>query len=269
MAPVTKESAAFAFRGTVKQKGAANLKAITDTARTAVVTIDEIVRSPPALAGFVGHDVTVQLAANEQVRNGEKGVFYVTGFVFGETLAVQSVGHDSVSAAQPMVAASIQGCGRRSDARLSADEGAGARRAGSGGRYRQGRRRRAGRFRTDSGYRSRGHVAARERARAVLAGGRCRGPGRPQGGSTLATGRAAFPRQQRCPLAPFAEISGRPGRRVLPPYRSGQQPPQFGMAAASMAATATAFTALNSADFQPADHEAEVAAVLSAAAATV
>ena len=98
MAPVTKESAAFAFRGTVKQRGAANLKAITDTARTAVVTVDEIVRSPPALAGFVGHDVTVQLAANEQVRNGERGVFYVTGFVFGETLAVQSVGHDSVSA---------------------------------------------------------------------------------------------------------------------------------------------------------------------------
>ena len=72
MAPVTKESAAFAFRGTVKQRGAANLKAITDTARTAVVTVDEIVRSPPALAGFVGHDVTVQLAANEQVRNGER-----------------------------------------------------------------------------------------------------------------------------------------------------------------------------------------------------
>jgi hypothetical protein len=44
--------------------------------------------------------------------------------------------------------------------------------------------------------------------------------------------------------------------------------PQFGLAAASMAATATAYTALSSADFQPADHEAEVAAVLSAAAAT-
>src|SRR5262245_25751310 len=108
MAPVTKESAAFAFRGTVKQKGAANLKAITDTARTAVVTVDEIVRSPPALAGFVGHDVTVQLAANERVRNGERGVLYVTGFVFGETLAVQSLGHDSVPAAQPMVAASTR-----------------------------------------------------------------------------------------------------------------------------------------------------------------
>ena len=222
MAPVTKESAAFAFRGTVKQRGAANLKAITDTARTAVVTVDEIVRSPPALAGFVGHDVTVQLAANEQVRNGERGVFYVTGFVFGETLAVQSVGHDFVSGCSADGRGQHKGCGRRSDARLS-----GRRRRGSApSRLRWSLPARSSPsgcpIATNSGYRSRGHVAARERARAVL--GRPSSRSRPsiKGGSTLATGRAAFPQQQRCPLAPFAEISGRPGKACSPsiPIRS-------------------------------------------------
>jgi hypothetical protein len=223
MAPVTKESAAFAFRGTVKQRGAANLKAITDTARTAVVTVDEIVRSPPALAGFVGHDITVQLAANEQVRNGERGVFYVTGFVFGETLAVQSVGHDSVPAAQPMVAASIRaadGDPTRAFRQTKARE-----RAERAPVVVTGKVVAVGLADSEPTPVTAAAVAARERARAVLAGGRCRGSGRPQGGSTLAPGGAAFPRQQRCPLAPFAEISGRPGRRVLPPYRSGQQPP--------------------------------------------
>ncbi|MER9227044.1 hypothetical protein NKI39_15660 [Mesorhizobium sp. M0664] len=269
MDPVTKESAAFAFRGTVKQKGAANLKAITDTSRTAVVTVDEIVRSPSALAGFVGHDVTVQLAANEQVRNGERGVFYVTGFVFGETLAVQSVGHDSVPAAQLMVAASV--------------------RAADGDPTRAFRQ-----------------TKARERAKRapVVVTGKVVAVGLADSEPTPVTAAAVTSRRvsEHEPFWREAIVQVQtvhkgavPSQQVVlrfpgssdvrwhlsPKFQAGQEGVfslhtdqvssrlQFGPAAASMAATATAFTALNSADFQPADHEAEVAAVLSAAAATV
>ena len=39
----------------------------------------------------------------------------------------------------------------------------------------------------------------------------------------------------------------------------------FGLAAVNLAANASAYTALNSADYQPADHEAEVAVAIAAA----
>jgi hypothetical protein len=269
MALVTKESAAFVFRGRVKQKGAANLKAVTSTSRTAVVTVEEIVRAPPALVGFVGHDVTVQLADDEQVGNGEKAIFYVTGFVFGESLAVQSLGHDPVPAAGPMVAASALAAG--GDPTRA---------------FRQ--------------------TKARQRAEGapVIVTGKVVAVGLADSQTTPLTA-AAVTSQRVSEHEPFwreavvevqtvhkgAVPSNQlvlrfPGStdvrwRRAPKFQAGQEgvfslhhdevtsQPQLGTAAASMAASATAYTALGSADFQPADHEAEVAAVLSATTAVV
>src|SRR5712691_10855866 len=96
MAAPAKESAKFVFHGTVKQIKAANLKAITDTDRTAVVTVDKVIRAPQPFVAFAGRDVTVQLAEGERMKKGQKAVFHTNGWMFGENLAVQSLGHDPI-----------------------------------------------------------------------------------------------------------------------------------------------------------------------------
>jgi hypothetical protein len=104
-----KESAKFVFEGVVKRTKAANLAAIRDTGRTVVVTVEKIVRAPRSLASFAGHDVTVRLAEGARIKKGQRAVFHTNGWIFGENLAVQSLGHDLVSrsaaAAEAAVAA--------------------------------------------------------------------------------------------------------------------------------------------------------------------
>lgn len=104
MATSRKDSAGFVFEGTVRRTKAANVKAVTDKQRTFVVRVTEIVRAPEALAGYVGQDVTVKLAKGERVTKGQKALFYTNGWIFGENLAVQSVGHERARAARAVAA---------------------------------------------------------------------------------------------------------------------------------------------------------------------
>lgn len=105
MATSRKDSAGFVFEGTVRRTKAANVKAVTDRQRTVVVRVNEIVRAPEALAGYVGQDVTVQLSKGERARKNQRAIFYTNGWIFGENLAVQSVGHDRAPAARAVRAA--------------------------------------------------------------------------------------------------------------------------------------------------------------------
>ena len=105
MAAPSKESAKFVFEGTVKRVKAANLKAIGDTERTVVVTVKKVVRAPRPLAAFINRDVTVQLATGERIQKGQRALFHTNGWIFGENLAVQSLGHDSISATPVATAA--------------------------------------------------------------------------------------------------------------------------------------------------------------------
>ena len=272
MASMTKESAAFVFRGTVKRTGSPNLKAVTDTDRTAVVTVNEIVRSPSALAGFAGHDVTVRLADDEQVTKGETVLFYVTGFVFGERLAVQSLGHDAIA-------------------------GAGAARAVAASRTAEGDPTRA--FRQNKA----GEHAAQA---PVVVTGKVVAIGLSDSEPATRAAIAASASQQRVSehdpfwreavvevhtvhkgAMPTQQFVLRfPGSSDVrwhksPKFQAGQEgvfslhPDQvtrsarLGMAAENLAASAMTYTALSSADFQPADHEAEVVAAVSAAQGAV
>src|SRR5207247_1040203 len=45
---------------------------------------------------FAGHNVTVRLAKGERVKQGQRATFYTNGLVFGENLAVQSLGHEPI-----------------------------------------------------------------------------------------------------------------------------------------------------------------------------
>jgi hypothetical protein len=102
MAAPQKEAASFIFEGKVTKTRASNLKSITDTGRTVIVSVERVESAPEALAGFSGHDITVQLAEGEQVKKGQRAKFYTNGWIFGENLAVQSLGHDPVTAQKPV-----------------------------------------------------------------------------------------------------------------------------------------------------------------------
>ena len=94
------ELARFVFQGTVKNVKATTLKSVAASDRTIVVRVDRIIRSPEALSDYVGHDVTVQLGLGERVRPGQTLIFYTNGWVFGDSLAVRSMGHEEATTAK-------------------------------------------------------------------------------------------------------------------------------------------------------------------------
>jgi hypothetical protein len=97
------EQAKFVFQGTVKQTKATTLKEVPVSNRTVVVRIDRVIQAPEVLSDYAGQDVTVQLAAGESVTVGQTLIFYTNGWIFGEGVAVQSIGHEA--ATTPAVAA--------------------------------------------------------------------------------------------------------------------------------------------------------------------
>ncbi len=100
MAAKSKEALArqarFVFVGTIQKLRAANLAEIDDKERTVVVRVDRVEKGPESMASYVGRDITVKLAPRETVRAGEQARFFTNGWLFGETLAVESVGHEAV-----------------------------------------------------------------------------------------------------------------------------------------------------------------------------
>lgn len=87
------QQARFIFRGTVEQLQAATMTNVPVTGRTVVVRVDEVIQAPSALAHVAGQRITVQLGSRERVTVGQQAVFYTNGWLFGESVAVQSIGH--------------------------------------------------------------------------------------------------------------------------------------------------------------------------------
>jgi len=85
--------ARFIFKGTVIKLKGATMKQIPVNDRTAVVRVDEIVQAPPALSELTGQEITVQLGGRKKAKKGDQAVFYTNGWVFGESVAVQSLDH--------------------------------------------------------------------------------------------------------------------------------------------------------------------------------
>jgi hypothetical protein len=101
------DSAAFAFEGSVKRVGDANVQGVRDRSRTAVVTVETVVRAPQALVGLERHDVTIRLADGESVTNGERAVFYTNSWIFAENVALLSLGHEPAPAAAAMAGSTV------------------------------------------------------------------------------------------------------------------------------------------------------------------
>lgn len=90
----------FAFRGTVQRLRATTIPGLGATDRTVVVRVDEVIHAPEALGDWTGKEITVQLGSRERVREGEETIFYTNGWLYGESIAVISIGHRPVGRAR-------------------------------------------------------------------------------------------------------------------------------------------------------------------------
>jgi hypothetical protein len=86
----------FVFKGTIKKLKSATMKDVRVNERTAIVTVDQIIESPPDLAGYSGQDITVQLSGRQKVRVGQQMLFHATGWMFGDSVAVRSLRQEPV-----------------------------------------------------------------------------------------------------------------------------------------------------------------------------
>jgi hypothetical protein len=93
--------AKFIFDGTVRKMNATTMKEVPSSDRTVVIHVDKIIAAPEALADFASQDVTVELAEGEdKVAVGQAYIFYTNGWIFGDGLAVRSIGHSPATRAR-------------------------------------------------------------------------------------------------------------------------------------------------------------------------
>lgn len=96
--------ARFVFKGTVQKMSATTISDIKDKSRTAIVRVDQIIHAPEALSHFAGHDITVQLSGRRKAKAGDQAIFYANGWLFGDSIAVVSIGQHPVEEAPAAVA---------------------------------------------------------------------------------------------------------------------------------------------------------------------
>jgi hypothetical protein len=88
--------ARFVFVGTIQRLRAATMDDVPLDDRTAIVRVDQIVHAPDVLAQYTGHDITVRLGGRGRVREGMQATFYTSGWLFGDSIAVESFAHEEV-----------------------------------------------------------------------------------------------------------------------------------------------------------------------------
>jgi len=86
--------ATFIFRGTVRKLQASTMAAVPAGKNTIVVRVDEVIESLEVLEDYAGHDVTVQLRTG-RVKSGQQYTFYSNPEIFGESLVVQAIAHET------------------------------------------------------------------------------------------------------------------------------------------------------------------------------
>src|SRR6266487_2935183 len=87
------QQARFVFKGTVQKLKASTMRDVPANNRTAVVRVDEVIQAPEALSHYAGQDLTVQLGGRKKLKKGQQAVFYTNGWLFGDSVAVQSIDH--------------------------------------------------------------------------------------------------------------------------------------------------------------------------------
>lgn len=97
----TKDAAStptFVFKGTVKKLKSATMANVPVDNRTIVVAVDQIIEGPKNLAGFSGQSITVRLSGPQKVKPGQEMIFHTHSWLYGDSIAVQSVSQEAVKA---------------------------------------------------------------------------------------------------------------------------------------------------------------------------
>jgi len=97
--------AKFLFKGTIQKLGASTLAQVPKNEPTAIVHVDEVLHAPPALAKTLGKLITVKLAKGTKPKVGEQVLFHANGWLFGGSVAVESVKQEKPAVAKTMLAA--------------------------------------------------------------------------------------------------------------------------------------------------------------------
>ncbi len=110
--------ASFVFKGTVIKLKAATMPSVPITNQTVIVHVDQVLQAPKVLSGYEGKDITVQLSKGSKVKAGRQAIFYTNGWLFGDSIAVQSSGYTDVGESASAFAA---GAGKSIKARKDRD----------------------------------------------------------------------------------------------------------------------------------------------------
>ena len=83
--------AQFIFSGTIERTGAATFAAVPVDDATAVVRVERVFRAPAVLGDQTERSITIQLLKPD-AKEGTRAVFFATGWLYGESIAVTEVG---------------------------------------------------------------------------------------------------------------------------------------------------------------------------------
>lgn len=107
------QQAHIVFVGRIERANASNTKGLAATPETALVRVEEALELPPALAGASGQVITIQLARSEALKSGARAIFFATGLLYGDHLAVREVGRLPASVDAPAVRKELEAVRQR------------------------------------------------------------------------------------------------------------------------------------------------------------
>ncbi|MDV3294016.1 MAG: hypothetical protein LYZ70_07070 [Nitrososphaerales archaeon] len=79
------------FRATVRKLESSSLTSLLGNPRTAVCHVDEVIHGPPQLGDLTGQDITLERLEARPLKVGQRAVFFASGWLYGETIAVKEV----------------------------------------------------------------------------------------------------------------------------------------------------------------------------------
>lgn len=85
------KEATFVFKGTVRALNKSTMPDLPVNARTAIVSVDDIVQAPAVFANFAGQEITVQIGGRKKIAPGDQVMFYANSWRFGEGIAVRAI----------------------------------------------------------------------------------------------------------------------------------------------------------------------------------
>jgi hypothetical protein len=101
---------AFSFVGTIEHLGAATMTDVDVDARTAIVSVDQVLHSPEAFSQLTGSRVTLQLAKGGTApKVGDQAAFFANATAFGDSLALVEVGRVPTKDVEPHLMATAAG----------------------------------------------------------------------------------------------------------------------------------------------------------------